>query len=458
MSLVNDMLRDLDARQPQPSHNSDHLPSGLSRRPSRGAWRLVLLGFFAVSLLAVLGYWYLSAKSLLAERAPEKTVLAAQPEPALDMSLVATPSLGREEHAATARTAPSSVASGQLTELSQSLRLAQAALVAGQLTTPIDASAYWYYQKALQLDPDNREARAGIEQIAARYLERARRAQNRGDYARALELLDRALAVSPDNATAQALLGELQVEGAASAPVVANNAPAKPAKSLAPPVRPASENNPVHDSVAAESTDTEMAGQDTGVSTSWATRDRQTQRDAERLVSRSQPGRAQQLLSAFIAEASTESFSAPQSRRYLQSLLLRASEFTAAENLIVPTLSARDKHYLQARLYEHRGELTKALQILEQGYASAESDEAYRALTASLYQNTGNYSAAESHYRRLLEVFGPRARYWLGLALALDQQQRYQPASVAYRRAREASDATAVIVKFADQRLIQIAM
>ncbi|WP_049723792.1 tetratricopeptide repeat protein [Gilvimarinus polysaccharolyticus] len=476
MSLVNDMLHDLDARQPHTSNPRDHLPSGLSRRASAGAWRFVLMGFVVVLAISALGYWYVATSII-------KPATSSALKNLSDTNLVATDVVERTTAISPSSLNAQTVSSQESVvqphsmpsrELLKNLRLAKAAWVAGQLTTPLDASAYWYYQQALRFDPNNSEARAGITQIATHYFSQAQRAESSGDDMQALALLERVLAITPDHPSAQTMLAKLQslpvtpsVQQATADYVVEpmSDNTAGPNNSVTSPsvasslglnsVKPKDSSNV---NIRAVSDVDYPEEQSDGVNLSWTSRDQQARGEAERLVARGQPERARRLLEAFVADASKTAFMVPYSRRYLQSLLLQASEFAAAEQLIAPELDLADKHYMQARLHEYQGELIKALQVLEQGYASAEADEAYRALAASLYQMTKNYSAAENHYRRLLEVFGPRARYWLGLALSLDQQQRYPLASVAYRRAREASDTTQVIVDFSDQRLIQIGM
>jgi hypothetical protein len=60
-----------------------------------------------------------------------------------------------------------------------------------RLTRPAGDNAYAYYLKVIDLDPNNKAARAGIEMIADRYAAIAQRALDRKDYSRARRYLRR---------------------------------------------------------------------------------------------------------------------------------------------------------------------------------------------------------------------------------------------------------------------------
>jgi len=66
------------------------------------------------------------------------------------------------------------------TEINKLLKSAQTALSKYRLTTPVYDSAYYYYQKVLERDPENVTAAAGFSQIADRYLVLAKTAFDRG--------------------------------------------------------------------------------------------------------------------------------------------------------------------------------------------------------------------------------------------------------------------------------------
>ena len=79
------------------------------------------------------------------------------------------------------------------------LHTAQAALVDNRLALPADNSAYYYYQKVLELDPDNSQARDGVTHIAERYLALAKKALEKGQHTTAKQYVQLGLSVQSDH-------------------------------------------------------------------------------------------------------------------------------------------------------------------------------------------------------------------------------------------------------------------
>ncbi|WP_444914844.1 N-acetylglucosaminyltransferase [Microbulbifer sp. EKSA008] len=79
------------------------------------------------------------------------------------------------------------------------LSRAEQALRKGHLTQPAGASAYDYYLRVLQLQPDNSKAETGIQTIVVTYVERARDALRRRDFGAVNTLLKRAEMLAPAN-------------------------------------------------------------------------------------------------------------------------------------------------------------------------------------------------------------------------------------------------------------------
>jgi serine/threonine-protein kinase PpkA len=79
------------------------------------------------------------------------------------------------------------------------LHTAQAALVDNRLALPADNSAYYYYQKVLELDPDNSQARDGVTHIAERYLALAKKAVEKGQHTKAKQYVQLGLSVQSDH-------------------------------------------------------------------------------------------------------------------------------------------------------------------------------------------------------------------------------------------------------------------
>ena len=79
------------------------------------------------------------------------------------------------------------------------LHTAQAALADHRLALPADNSAYYYYQKVFELDPDNSQARDGVTHIAERYLALAKKAVEKGQYTKAKQYVQLGLSVQSDH-------------------------------------------------------------------------------------------------------------------------------------------------------------------------------------------------------------------------------------------------------------------
>ena len=63
--------------------------------------------------------------------------------------------------------------------------------------SPAGDNAYDKYREVLAIDPDSREARAGLEQVAGRYIALSGAALTRGDVAEADALLAKARTAAP---------------------------------------------------------------------------------------------------------------------------------------------------------------------------------------------------------------------------------------------------------------------
>jgi hypothetical protein len=72
-------------------------------------------------------------------------------------------------------------------------------LARDQLLTPANDNAYNYFRAALNLDPNNQRAKGGLQGIVMRYVDLARQAAARGNYAVANSMLNNARIVDRDN-------------------------------------------------------------------------------------------------------------------------------------------------------------------------------------------------------------------------------------------------------------------
>jgi len=94
-------------------------------------------------------------------------------------------------------------------EIEQALALAEVAMDNDHLLTPVDNSAYGHYQRVLEIDWQNEDARAGMGRIAARYRVLAKWALDRKYFEKSGRYIDRGLRVDSDNVQLLALRGQL---------------------------------------------------------------------------------------------------------------------------------------------------------------------------------------------------------------------------------------------------------
>ena len=91
------------------------------------------------------------------------------------------------------------------TQIAELLQTADTRLAKLNLTTPRGQSAYDAYRQVLQLDPDNRAAQQGIQNIVNRYQRWAINQREKGNFDRSLGNINKALRVDPDNRELQSL-------------------------------------------------------------------------------------------------------------------------------------------------------------------------------------------------------------------------------------------------------------
>jgi hypothetical protein len=94
-------------------------------------------------------------------------------------------------------------------EVDQLLAIAQQQFERRQLTRPVASNAFENYQKVLKLDPQNSEAKAGLQAIAQLYLQWAQSNIRQGNLSKGLNNIDKGLSVLPQQKELKALRGEV---------------------------------------------------------------------------------------------------------------------------------------------------------------------------------------------------------------------------------------------------------
>ncbi len=113
-------------------------------------------------------------------------------------------------------------------------QLARRALERNRLTTPAKDNAYGYFEQILEVDPDNKTAKRGMQAIVDRYADLALGAMHAGSERRAQIYLRRGLRLQPRN---QALLAARhEINEIREARIAAAQQPPEPVISVAEPV------------------------------------------------------------------------------------------------------------------------------------------------------------------------------------------------------------------------------
>jgi serine/threonine-protein kinase PpkA len=97
-------------------------------------------------------------------------------------------------------------------EVAQLLVQAERQLKASLLIEPVDNNAYASYRKVLELEPNNAQAKAGLERIAGQFEQSARQRQAEGSFQESLAAIEQGLQVLPEHTGLQALRAQVQAQ------------------------------------------------------------------------------------------------------------------------------------------------------------------------------------------------------------------------------------------------------
>ena len=493
MSLLNDMLRDISQRhQVQDGAYDDSLLKATSfARAKPNTWLGAALIFISVFVVVcALNYcWHHYVKhttDLTAPSAASAAPLAVVAEKTNKPSANAN----RSSIPAVTPLVVTKIDVELQARIDELLRQAERATSMDRLTSPIEDNAYGYYQKILTLSPNNEQALQGLDDIAARYLAKAQEQQQLGNTQQMEALIQRAKFVAPDFVRDQVGVRlapdvNLPVENGVQDLGSAQNANVGSGQvqtvndSEAPPA--------IHESIKSfkvtEAPHSEIDSQETinsqqlapeqeqepelarkpestrkletnpklEVTPNAGWQDQQLAQQARELMQQGKSPQAITLLKNFIV---TEP--APQrSTSLLLDIYLQQGNDAAAEILLAHAtyLPAVSIARYKALILSARGDNAGAISLLEKNLSAAEADEDYRALLASLYHKTGNYSQSVLSYQRMLRSFGDKPAYWLGLALAYDGLSQPADALQAYTHLREFAQLQPQVSTYIDQRI-----
>lgn len=458
MSLLNDMLRDLSQRQPVldgAEGYDEHLLQSSSIAPKKNdAWVSLSIVFVVVFIL-VLGISYAVKKisgdqSVIAVEPVKNSAVYNQGE--VVRSPIASGAIAAAKKSSV-ETIPTETTSTENTVLQNHindlLQQAERAMGMDRLTTPVEDNAYAYYQKILGMSANNNDAKEGLDKIAQRYLTKAQEQSQLGNLAQAEALLQRARFVSARFVDAHTVeFDELTNQTAsvqATQQLIETPVDAQSAETIKPFV--------VAEAPSAVKETTVVAKDSPSVSVvpnaGW--KDEQLVRHAQDLIQKGKQAEAQTLLKNFVASEQKPALSAA----LLAELYIQQANTAAADIILEQTnyLAVDVKAKLKAQILSIQGDDAQAISLLEKNLNSADANEAYRSLLASLYHKTANYPQSILSYQRLINSFGDKPAYWLGLALAYDGLSQPKNALQAYLHLREFPQLQDQVKQYAGQRI-----
>jgi MSHA biogenesis protein MshN len=144
-------------------------------------------------------------------------------------------------------------------------------------------------------------------------------------------------------------------------------------------------------------------------------------------------------------------------RELLAGLSLQRGHAAEAKKLLEEGIATVPGYYpfaqLLARELVQEGAEPQALSLLEKSRAAAAQDADYIAFLAVLYQRAGNHPAAVQAYRQALSLKPGEGRWWLGLGMSFDAEQKTTAAQDAYARALASGNLDAKLREYAQQRV-----
>ncbi len=148
---------------------------------------------------------------------------------------------------------------------------------------------------------------------------------------------------------------------------------------------------------------------------------------------------------------------AHQSRETLATLLLAQQEYARASAVVdqglalVPNNAAFKK--IKARLLMQANDSAQALTLLRNVPPAVTADTEYYELLASAYQQQGNHRQAVATYQDLLRIDRSQGRWWAGLGISLEAQNMPADAITSYRTALQSTNLAPGLRRYIQSRM-----
>ncbi|MEH6649056.1 MAG: tetratricopeptide repeat protein [Motiliproteus sp.] len=175
-----------------------------------------------------------------------------------------------------------------------------------------------------------------------------------------------------------------------------------------------------------------------------------------RLVNARQLTQAQQQLRSYIAVHPVAS----ESRTLLATLQIGSQQTVQAQQLIDKGLELDPYHpglrKLKARLLIQNSQLSQAIELLNPQLPAVAADPEYHQILAAAQQAAGQHQQAAAIYHRLLSLRSDEPAWWIGLALSLESMQQTRQAREAYQNVLRIPGLSRALSDYAGQRLSRL--
>lgn len=178
--------------------------------------------------------------------------------------------------------------------------------------------------------------------------------------------------------------------------------------------------------------------------------DRQTAEELSALIRQGRISSAEALLSDL-----TDQQSAVRSRFVVARALLVEGEVNRALRWLPDSVAATDANLrmLRARALHAGGDLDRAVATLQAQVPPVADHVEYRVTLATLLQQQGEGQEAARHWAELIAWDDSRAPWWVGLAIALEDQGEVRGATRAYEQAAALPGLPPSLADYVQQRL-----
>ena len=150
-----------------------------------------------------------------------------------------------------------------------------------------------------------------------------------------------------------------------------------------------------------------------------------------------------------------------KARKKLASLLFAQGNYAQSKQLLIQGIELHpaqsDLGLMLARLYVVQKAPSQAMNILTEFYPSTDNQIEYLAYRAALAQKLKKTELAKSDYQTLTNIESTNAKWWLGLAVAMDQLGETHMASQAYHTAISLGQLNVSVNNFMQQRITVLA-